>query len=51
MIKDWTVHSRYTDDVVGLLPQEFIAMRTADGNFVPWQPSQTDVLATDWERV
>jgi hypothetical protein len=26
----------------------FIVMKTADDKFVPWLPSQTDVLATDW---
>lgn len=30
-----------------LLP--WIGMRTADGRFVPWLCSQTDLLATDWE--
>lgn len=29
----------------------FIAMKTADDKIVPWLASQTDVLATDWERV
>lgn len=28
---------------------DFIAMRTADGNLVPWLASQTDLLAMDWE--
>lgn len=27
----------------------YIMMRTADGAFVPWLASQTDILATDWE--
>lgn len=34
-------HSKMT------LPYMF--MKTADGNFVPWTPSQTDSLAEDWE--
>jgi Protein of unknown function (DUF2829) len=29
----------------------FIGMKTADGKFVPWLASQTDVLATDWSVV
>ncbi|WP_333498542.1 DUF2829 domain-containing protein [Kluyvera sp. CHPC 1.2972] len=29
-----------------LLP--WIGMRTADGGFVPWLASQTDMLAEDW---
>ena len=31
------------------MTQPYIYMRTADGNFVPWTVSQTDVLAMDWE--
>ncbi len=27
----------------------YIYMRTADGNFVPWLASQTDLLSDDWE--
>jgi hypothetical protein len=26
----------------------YIMMRTADGSFVPWLASQTDILANDW---
>ena len=26
----------------------YIMMRTADGSFVPWLASQTDLLAEDW---
>ena len=29
----------------------YIAMKTAQGNVVPWLASQTDVLADDWEVV
>ena len=32
-----------------LLP--WIGMRTAQGDFVPWLASQTDVLAEDWENI
>lgn len=32
-----------------LLP--WIGMKTADGGFVPWLASQTDILADDWEVV
>jgi len=28
-----------------------VVMKTADGKFVPWLCSQTDLLATDWEVV
>lgn len=27
----------------------YITMKTADGSFVPWLCSQTDLLAYDWE--
>jgi len=29
----------------------YIMMKTADGAFVPWLASQTDVLADDWSVV
>jgi hypothetical protein len=29
----------------------YIAMKTAQGNVVPWLASQTDVLADDWQVV
>jgi hypothetical protein len=29
----------------------YIAMKTAQGNVVPWLASQTDVLANDWQLV
>lgn len=29
----------------------YIMMRTADGAFVPWLASQTDILADDWTEV
>jgi hypothetical protein len=29
----------------------YVYMRTAQGDLVPWLCSQTDLLATDWERV
>lgn len=29
----------------------YLMMRTADGAFVPWLASQTDVLAEDWAIV
>lgn len=30
---------------------EYIYMKTADGHFVPWQASQTDMLADDWDEL
>lgn len=29
----------------------YLMLCTADGNFVPWTPSQTDVLAEDWSVI
>ena len=29
--------------------EPFVYMKTADGKFVPWLCSATDLLATDWE--
>lgn len=29
----------------------YIMMRTADGSFVPWLASQTDILANDWNAM
>lgn len=51
----WLVFVQGRDDVDArhgverLLP--WIGMRTADGGFVPWLASQTDMLAEDWEVV
>lgn len=28
--------------------QPYLMLHTADGSFVPWQPTVTDLLATDW---
>ena len=29
----------------------YLMMRTAQGDFVPWLASQTDILASDWEEI
>lgn len=34
--------------VLKFLP--YVMMRTADGSFVPWLCSQTDLLAEDWQE-
>lgn len=36
------------DDVEGLELLPWIGMRTAQGGFVPWLASQTDLIADDW---
>lgn len=44
----------FETDVEGVDDKEtlpFICMKTATNELVPWQASQTDVLATDWITV
>jgi Protein of unknown function (DUF2829) len=48
LVRDWTIGMEYSEVVIGLLPIPFIAMKTADGCFIPWLASQTDILADDW---
>jgi hypothetical protein len=36
---------------LGLFKCPWIGMKTADGKFVPWLASQTDILAEDWTTV
>jgi len=53
---DWCeIHAKKdeaTVTVIGSLEiQPFIAMLTAQGKYVPWLASQTDVLAEDWSIV
>lgn len=38
--------ARSTD--TGPRSEPFIYMKTADGKYVPWLASQTDILAEDW---
>lgn len=33
------------------MTRPYIYMKTADGQLVPWVASQSDLLATDWQRV
>lgn len=37
-------------DGVGLF-RPYLMMRTANDEYVPWQPSQADILAEDWQVV
>jgi len=39
----------HPDNEIELMSSPFVYMRTADGQFVPWLASQTDMLAEDWE--
>lgn len=34
--------------VVDANAREYIGMKTADDQFVPWVASQSDILASDW---
>lgn len=36
-------------DVNSKMTLPYIYMRTAHGDLVPWNPSQTDLLSNDWE--
>lgn len=38
-------------EVLGRVKLPWIGMKTADGGFVPWLASQTDMLADDWTIV
>jgi hypothetical protein len=39
------------DEFAGLARLPWIGLKTADGGFVPWTVSQTDMLAKDWTIV
>lgn len=47
--------NRNTADATGILEgtvcvfRPYLMLRTADGSFVPWAPSVSDVLAEDWQ--
>jgi hypothetical protein len=36
---------------VGNELRPWVGIKSVDNQFVPWQPSQTDMLAEDWEEV
>ncbi len=38
-----------TPDAGSKMTMPYIFMSTADGQFVPWLASQTDILAEDWQ--
>jgi hypothetical protein len=44
LVREWD--SDQLPSAVELLP--FIAMKTVQGDYVPWLASQTDILAEDW---
>jgi hypothetical protein len=40
------------DQPDGLVPyRPYVAMKTVDGDVVPWLASQSDILADDWQIV
>ena len=47
-VDDWYPRNKLLEGLP-LLP--WIGMKTADGKFVPWLASQTDILAEDWSEV
>lgn len=48
LAKDWYCFETALNDENAKY-SSFIAMRTAQGDWVPWLASQTDILATDWQ--
>lgn len=36
------------DRGIGSMTPPYLYIRTPDGHFVPWTPSQTDLLSKDW---
>ncbi|MDE2101523.1 MAG: DUF2829 domain-containing protein [Patescibacteria group bacterium] len=46
--EDWSYKKNGVD---GYPLRDFIAMKTADNQIVPWLASQTDMLANDWVTV
>jgi len=38
-------------DVHSKMTQPYIYLKMADNQLVPWVPSQTDILAMDWETL
>lgn len=44
-----TMKGIFPDDMVPY--RDYIAMKTAQNDVVPWVASQTDILAEDWEIV
>lgn len=43
-----TMIGMFPDDMVPY--RDYLAMKTAQGDVVPWVASQSDILADDWER-
>ena len=50
-VRDWSLSSDAISNSAPLEKRSWIGMKTADGGFVPWIASQTDLLATDWVEV
>ena len=49
--KGMWIKLQYPTERVGDMTLPYIYMSTVDGKLVPWQASQTDLLADDWEGV
>jgi len=50
MLVNYWLPSRNDHLVEGMKMLPFIAMRTVQGDLVPWLASQTDLLANDWSE-
>jgi len=49
LVQGWDMaDSELRSEIDELETAPWIGMKTADGKFVPWLASQTDVLAEDW---
>lgn len=49
LVNGWDMpESELRSEIDELETAPWIGMKTADGKFVPWLASQTDVLADDW---
>ena len=38
-------------DANSKMGRPYLYIKSVDGYFVPWAPSQTDLLADDWQKV
>ena len=53
--KNWNGNNMYLElqipDAHSKMTAPYVYMKTAQNDLVPWLCSQTDLLATDWEKV
>ncbi len=52
LVRGWTVDVQHETVLHGLLPVPWIGMSTGPrGEFLPWTPTQSDLLADTWGEV